>query len=194
METTNITSLVYISTKKTDTQEVNTDFKITLSLPQTLWLGERTGLMITPGLDYQTWGEYIYKAECISWRVSVKKYMNSKGFLLLQLQIQRSYSFCCVLFLVAQSYLTICDPIDCSPPGSSVHGDSSGKNTRAMPSSRGSSQLRDQIQVSCTVGGFFAIWATGEAPSNWQNRTAESLSLAYKIFRHHLVWRFLFPQ
>ena len=129
METTNITSLVYISTKKTDTQEVNTDFKITLSLPQTLWLGERTGLMITPGLDYQTWGEYIYKAECISWRVSVKKYMNSKGFLLLQLQIQRSYSFCCVLFLVAQSYLTICDPIDCSPPGSSVHGDSSGKNT-----------------------------------------------------------------
>ena len=54
METTNITSLVYISRKKTDTQEVNTDFKITVSLPQTLWVGGRTGLMITPGLDYQT--------------------------------------------------------------------------------------------------------------------------------------------
>ena len=26
-------------------------------------------------------------------------------------------------------YLTLCDPMDCSPPGSSVHGDSPGKNT-----------------------------------------------------------------
>ena len=30
---------------------------------------------------------------------------------------------------VAQSCLTLCDPMDCSPPGSSVHGDSPGKNT-----------------------------------------------------------------
>ena len=30
---------------------------------------------------------------------------------------------------VAQSCLSICDPVDCSPPGSSVHGDSPGKNT-----------------------------------------------------------------
>ena len=33
---------------------------------------------------------------------------------------------CC---LVAQSCLTVCDLVDCSPPGTSVHGDSSGKNT-----------------------------------------------------------------
>ena len=31
--------------------------------------------------------------------------------------------------LVAQSCLTLCDPMDCSPPGSSVHGDFSGKST-----------------------------------------------------------------
>ena len=32
--------------------------------------------------------------------------------------------------LVAQSYLILCDPlVDCSPPGSSVHEDSPGKNT-----------------------------------------------------------------
>ena len=31
--------------------------------------------------------------------------------------------------LVAQSCLTLCDPMDCSPPGSSVHGDSLSKNT-----------------------------------------------------------------
>ena len=29
----------------------------------------------------------------------------------------------------AQSCLTLCNPIDCSPPGSSVHGNSPGKNT-----------------------------------------------------------------
>ena len=36
---------------------------------------------------------------------------------------------CAVLCLVAQSCPTLCDPVDCSPPGSSVLGDSPGKNT-----------------------------------------------------------------
>ena len=31
--------------------------------------------------------------------------------------------------LVAQACPTLCDPLDCSPPGPSVHGDSPGKNT-----------------------------------------------------------------
>ena len=34
-----------------------------------------------------------------------------------------------VLCLVAQSCPALCNPMDCSPPGSSVHGDSPGKNT-----------------------------------------------------------------
>ena len=34
-----------------------------------------------------------------------------------------------MLCLVAQSYPTLCNLTDCSPPGSSVHGDSPGKNT-----------------------------------------------------------------
>ena len=34
-----------------------------------------------------------------------------------------------VLCFATQLYLTLCDLIDCSPPGSSVHGDSPGKNT-----------------------------------------------------------------
>ena len=33
------------------------------------------------------------------------------------------------LCLVTQLYPTLCDPMDCSLPGSSVHGDSPGKNT-----------------------------------------------------------------
>ena len=34
-----------------------------------------------------------------------------------------------MLCLVGQSCLTLCDPMDGSPPGTSVHGDSPGKNT-----------------------------------------------------------------
>ena len=36
---------------------------------------------------------------------------------------------CTVLCLVTQLCLILCDPMDCSPPGSSVHGDAPGKNT-----------------------------------------------------------------
>ena len=36
---------------------------------------------------------------------------------------------CAVLCLIAQSCPALCDPMDCSLPGSSVHGDSLGKNT-----------------------------------------------------------------
>ena len=34
-----------------------------------------------------------------------------------------------VLCLATQSCLTLCEPMDCSPPGSYVHGDSPAKNT-----------------------------------------------------------------
>ena len=34
-----------------------------------------------------------------------------------------------VKVLVTQSRPTLCDPVDCSPPGSSVHGNSPGKNS-----------------------------------------------------------------
>ena len=44
-----------------------------------------------------------------------------------------SYVLACwgnaVLCLVSQLCLTLCDPMDCSPPGSSVHGYSPGKKT-----------------------------------------------------------------
>ena len=36
---------------------------------------------------------------------------------------------CVCVCLVTQLCPTLCDPTDCSPPGSSVHGDSLGKNT-----------------------------------------------------------------
>ena len=66
-----------------------------------------------------------------------------------------------------QSCLTLCDPMDYSPPGSSVHGILQARTLEwvAMPSSRGSSQPRDQNQISCTAGGFFTVWGTREAHS-----------------------------
>ena len=73
----------------------------------------------------------------------------------------------CVLCLVAQSCPALCNPLECGPPGSSVHGDSPGKNTGVgcHAPSRGYSQSRDQIQISCIAGKFFTIWATREAHS-----------------------------
>ena len=59
--------------------------------------------------------------------------------------------------LVTQSCLTLCDPMDCSPPGSSVHGILQARILEwvAIPFSRESSQSRDWIQVSCIAGRFF---------------------------------------
>ena len=74
-----------------------------------------------------------------------------------------------MLCLVTQSCPTLYDSVDCSPPGSSVYGDSLGKTLEwvAMPSSRKSSQPRDWTQVSRITGGFFTIWATREAQEYW---------------------------
>ena len=77
-----------------------------------------------------------------------------------------------VLCLVAQSCPTLCDPVDCSPPGSSVSVDAGVywmleeycRNTGVgpMPSSRGSSQPRDWTHVSHMADRFFTIWVIRE--------------------------------
>ena len=53
-----------------------------------------------------------------------------------------------------QSCSTLCDPMDCSPPGSSTHGLFQARILEwvAISFSRGSSQPRDQTWVSCTSG------------------------------------------
>ena len=80
--------------------------------------------------------------------------------------------YVCVCVLVAQLHLTLCDPMDYSLPGASVHGILQARIPEwvAMPSSRGSSQPRDRTHVSCVsalAGGFFATSATWEAPKVW---------------------------
>ena len=70
-----------------------------------------------------------------------------------------------VVVKVAQSCLTLCNPTNHSPPGSSVHGVLQARILQwiAMPFSRGSFWPRDRTQVSCIAGRFFTIWATRKA-------------------------------
>ena len=66
--------------------------------------------------------------------------------------------------LVAQVCPTLCDPMDCHPPGSSLLGILQERILEwvAIPFSGVSSWHRDRIQVSCIAGRFFTIWATRE--------------------------------
>ena len=68
--------------------------------------------------------------------------------------------------LVALSCWTLCNPVGCSPPGSSVHGILQARILErvAIPFSRGSSRHRDRTWVSCIEGFFFFTeWATRKA-------------------------------
>ena len=68
---------------------------------------------------------------------------------------------------VVQLCLTLCDPVGCSLPGSSVHRISQARILKwvIMLSSRGSSRPRDQTcvsYVSCVAGGIFTTESPGK--------------------------------
>ena len=79
-----------------------------------------------------------------------------------------------------QLYLTSYDPMDCSPPGSSDHGILQVRILEwvAMPSSRGSSQPRDQTQVSSIARDSLPA----EPPWKSKNTEVGTLSLLQRIF------------
>ena len=66
---------------------------------------------------------------------------------------------------VAQSCPTLCNPMDCSLSGSSVHGifQTTVLEWIAISFSRGSSQPRNRTRVSRIAGRCFTVWATREA-------------------------------
>ena len=70
--------------------------------------------------------------------------------------------------LFAQLCPTLWNPIDCSPPGSSVHGILQARNPEwvAIYFSSGYSQRRDQTLISCIAGRCFTVWATREVLSS----------------------------
>ena len=71
-------------------------------------------------------------------------------------QISSILLFMCLCAQSHQSCPTLCDPLDCSLPGSSVHGTFQARILEwiAISFSRGSSP-RDRIHVSCIAGSFF---------------------------------------
>ena len=66
-----------------------------------------------------------------------------------------------------QSCLTLCNPIDSSPPGSPIPGilQATVLEWVTISFSRGSSQPRDRIHVSHIAGEFFTSWAIRESSS-----------------------------
>ena len=88
---------------------------------------------------------------------------------------------------VAQSCPTLCYPMDCSLPGSTVHGIFQARILEwvAISFSRRSSWPRDRTWVSCVVGRCFPIWATRD----WEITNVDRLHL--NVTRSHVSF-FLF--
>ena len=91
--------------------------------------------------------------------------------------------------LVGQSCLTLYNPMDCSPPGSSIHGILQARTLEwvAVSFSRGSSWPRNRTGSPTFAGGFFTVWATRKALQSY-----ESMWLA--VLRGYSRSWFLFSQ
>ena len=83
------------------------------------------------------------------------------------------------ILLVAQSCPILCNPMDCSTTGFSVHAILQAKILEwgAIPFSRESSWPKDWTRVSCIAGRFFTIWAT------------RGVYLVVNIINHEIEWR-----
>ena len=104
--------------------------------------------------------------------------------------IAQSILCICECVLVGESCPTLWDPMDCSPPGSSVHGILQARIPEwvAIPFSRRSSQPRDLSRVSRIAGRFFTLWATnGHNLTLWaflHLMVPSSLSFSFLIWLH----------
>ena len=84
---------------------------------------------------------------------------------------------CVKVKIVSQSCLTLCNPMDCSSPRSSVHGILQARILEwvAIPFSRVCSWPRNWTWISCNAGRFFTIWATREAQKMFSRRKKSKL-------------------
>ena len=86
------------------------------------------------------------------------------------------------LCMCVQLCPTLCGPMNCSPPGSSVYGISQARILEwvAISSSRGSSWPRDRTHVSCIVRWILYHWATEEDFGLWESILKTLLCLSWK--------------
>ena len=75
-------------------------------------------------------------------------------------------------------------------PRSSVHGIFQERILEwvAISSSRGSSQPRDQTQVSCNAGRFFIFWATKEAINTGSSNSADLEAYIKLLIVMYMLW------
>ena len=95
--------------------------------------------------------------------------------------------------LAVQSCLTLWDPKDCSPPGSSILGIFQARILEwvAILFSRGSSWPRNRTQISCITGTFFTIWRLGK-PTVHGIFQARILEWAASSFSRHMCYHMIF--
>ena len=100
-----------------------------------------------------------------AWRAAIHGVTKSRTRLSDWTELKIPWSDVLLRVLVAQSCLTLCDPMDYSLLGFSVHGILQARILEwiAIPFSRGTSQPRDRTLVSCITGRFFTVWATGKS-------------------------------
>ena len=96
---------------------------------------------------YRAWSQRRMESSCVTWLLIWKDWHGL------------SRKCCCVL--VTQSCLTLYSPMDCSPPGSSVHGLLQARILElvSIPFSRGFSWRWGRTQTSCIACRFFTVWA-----------------------------------
>ena len=102
----------------------------------------------------------------------------------------------CMLLFVAKSWQCFCNPVDCSPSGSSVHGISLARILEwiAISFSRRSPQPRDWTHVSCFERQILYRWINREAPLHVkQLQSIDSMLLIFSTssscFHQHKVTR-----
>ena len=76
---------------------------------------------------------------------------------------------CGQLCSVVQLHLTLCNPMDCSPPGFSVLGFSRQKHRNGLPFPPPAIFPTQEANLhSCIAGGFFTCWAIAENPVKYR--------------------------
>ena len=87
------------------------------------------------------------------------------------------------------SWASLCDPIHCSPPGSSVHGDSPGRNAgvgcRALLQGNLPNPGIEPVSLMspALAGGLFKTGATWEAPLTPENLPVREMGVTGAVFR-----------
>ena len=123
----------------------------------------------TESLSWRIWKVFNYLTSMFTFPVCFQPFKSPAFFFLDFFLLCRSDSTLTPgpleIILCSQSCPTLCDPMGCSLPGSSVHGILQARILEwvAIPFSRASSQPGDQTWVSHIAGRFFTVWTTREA-------------------------------